>query len=248
MSDQTETILSAPCAHRVSSFCAFLTSVFLAAPLPIAPAVFMFGAASPAVAAPMTSASQRKARWYRYYNGQGVPMLSGTVTQEHMRFGYDALDSNMIVIRHYPPFTNESYAKQRAQREAQEAKRQADRNLVEVYINSTQATAQRDRILQEITGRRQFMQDQLTGMQKDLQGNIAAAASFERDNKKVPFRLKSDMESKRTQITNAQANIKALNHREMEVQTQYKAIIDRLVFLEGHRELLQSPNQRTVNR
>ena len=42
---------------------------------------------------------QPKAVWYRYYDKNGVANVSTSVTPEHIRYGYEALDRNMQVIK-----------------------------------------------------------------------------------------------------------------------------------------------------
>ncbi|MEY2863634.1 MAG: hypothetical protein RLY58_1341 [Pseudomonadota bacterium] len=175
-----------------------------------------------------------KARWYRYYNN-GTPTISGVITQEHVRLGYDALNSNMMVIRHVPPFTQEAYDRQKAQREQQEAKRQADRNLVLAHISSTQATAKRDQMLAEMTSRMQYLNTQMIDLQNDLGRDVAAAAAYERRQTEVPQVIQTRMKDKREQIGQMQRNIAALQKRQDDIRSSYAQIITRLDYLERNR-------------
>jgi hypothetical protein len=50
-------------------------------------------------------------RLYRYYNDKGTPTMSDQITEEHIRRGYDIVDRNMQVIRHFPPFDEAVYQK-----------------------------------------------------------------------------------------------------------------------------------------
>jgi hypothetical protein len=40
-----------------------------------------------------------KAVWYRYYDQHGIANISTSVTPAHIRYGYEALDRNMQVIK-----------------------------------------------------------------------------------------------------------------------------------------------------
>jgi hypothetical protein len=53
-------------------------------------------------------------RLYRYYNDKGIPTMSDQITEEHIRRGYDIVDRNMQVIRHFPPFDEAVYQKDKS--------------------------------------------------------------------------------------------------------------------------------------
>lgn len=183
-----------------------------------------------------------KARWYRYYNSNGTPTLSSVITQEHIRNGYDALNSSMMVIKHVPPFSPESYERAKSERERMEAKRQDDRNLVAAHVSSVQATAKRDQLLLDMSGRAQYLGTQLASIQLELATDVAAAAAYERRRQPIPKVVSQRMADKREQIEQMQNNINALQKRQDDVKAKYGQIIARLQYLESHRNLLIPPN------
>jgi hypothetical protein len=190
--------------------------------------------ASAAYAETATITGEAKARWYRYYIN-GTPTISGVITQEHVRLGYDALNSNMTVLRHVPPFTQESYDRQKTQREQQEIRHQADRNLVLTHISSAQATLKRDQILAEMNSRMQYLSTQIIDLQTDLGKDIAGAAAYERRQTEVPQATQTRMKDKREQINQMQRNIAALQKRQDDVRSSYTQILARLDYLERSR-------------
>ena len=183
---------------------------------------------------------QPKARWYRTYD-QGTPALSSTITERHIRNGYDVLDRNMQVIRHVSPYVAAQYEQQKALRDRQDAQRQADRNLVAVHISSLHAANKRDSLLSEMQTRQQFLQAQLNDLDQELARDIAAAAGYERRKQAIPEPIRQRLTVKREQDAQAQTNVKALQERQLEVTNQYKAIIGRLTFIESNRSILQAP-------
>ncbi len=183
---------------------------------------------------------QPKARWYRTYD-QGTPALSSTITERHIRNGYDVLDRNMQVIRHVSPYVAAQYEQQKALRDRQDAQRQADRNLVAVHISSLHAANKRDSLLSEMQTRQQFLQAQLNDLDQELARDIAAAAGYERRKQAIPEPIRQRLTVKREQVAQAQTNVKALQERQLEVTNQYKAIIGRLTFIESNRSILQAP-------
>lgn len=167
-------------------------------------------------------------RWYRYYNANGQPSLSSTITDQHLRYGYEALDRNMQVIRRVPPYSTESYARQKAKRDAEAARRQANMDLRRTYGSVAQAMAKRNQMLADMTSRKTYLQTQLTGLQRMLSKDIAQAAIYERQNKPVPAMLKKSIADNKKNVFEAQQNIQAINQRQQQVIQQYDEIIRRL--------------------
>lgn len=58
-----------------------------------------------------TFADGVKAVWYRYYDSKGVANISTSVTPNHIRYGYEALDRNMQVIKRNRPYNAETEEK-----------------------------------------------------------------------------------------------------------------------------------------
>ncbi|MEC7121270.1 MAG: hypothetical protein VXW65_15395 [Pseudomonadota bacterium] len=187
-----------------------------------------------------TNDAQPKAQWYRT-NPSGVPSISTTITEVHVRHGYDVLDRNMQVIRRVPAYIPEQYQRQKAQRERLEEQRQADRNLMSVHVSSVHAAAKRDAILTETQTRAQFLQKQLDDLQLELSKDIATAASYERRKQDIPFSIKQRLDTKREQVAQAERNVQAIHQRQTDIKTNYAKIIERLEYLERNRGALQAP-------
>ena len=183
---------------------------------------------------------QPKAHWYRTYD-QGTPTLSSTITERHMRNGYEVLDRNMQVIRRVPPYVAEQYEQQKAQRDRLDAQRQADRNLMAVHISSVHAAAKRDSMLSEMQTRQQFLQAQLNDLSQELARDIAAAAAYERRQQAIPEPIRQRLALKREQVAQAETNVAAIEKRQLEVINEYKAVIERLNYIENNRSILQAP-------
>lgn len=195
-------------------------------------------------AADTTMTQIPQARWYRYYQN-GVPTLSGVITQEHVRYGYDALDRNMLVIRHVPPFAQSTYDRQKSQREKLDAQRQADRNLMLAHVSSMNAAAKRDQLIAEMQSRAEYLKKQTLDMQTELARDVAVAASYERRQTAVPAPVQKRMSEKRNQIEQIQQNLAALKKREDDTKSTYARTIARLEYLERNRGALNAPARTT---
>ena len=185
---------------------------------------------------------QPKAHWYRTYE-QGAPALSSTITERHIRNGYEVLDRNMQVIRRVPPYVAAQYEQQKAQRDRADAQRQADRNLVAVHISSVHASAKRDSMLSEMRTRQQFLQTQLNSLQQELARDIAAAAAYERRQQAIPAPVQQRLTLKREQVAQAETNVQAIEKRQLDVISDYKSILERLNYIENNRSVLQAPTR-----
>ncbi len=172
--------------------------------------------------------AQPKIRWYRYYNSNGQPSLSSTITDQHLKYGYEALDRNMQVVKRASPYSADSYAVQKAKRDAQEAKRQSDLSLKKTYGSATQAAAKRDQILADMGSRKVYLQAQLTSLQRALGSDIAQAAVFERQGKSIPAGLQKSLDTNRKNVADAEQNIRAISERQQQVRQEYEEIIRRL--------------------
>ena len=183
---------------------------------------------------------QPKAHWYRTYD-QGTPALSSTITERHIRNGYEVLDRNMQTIRRVPPYIASQYDQQKAQRDRLDAQRQADRNLVAIHISSLHAATKRDSLLNEMQARQQFLQSQLNDLRLELAKDIAAAAAYERRQQAIPDPIRQRLELKRAQVAQAETNVQALEKRQLDVIAEYKTVIERLNYIENNRSILQAP-------
>ncbi len=175
-----------------------------------------------------TNMAQPKVRWYRYYNSNGQPNLSSTITDQHLKYGYEALDRNMQVVKRASPYSADSYAVQKSKRDAQEAQRQSDLSLRRTYGSAAQASVKRDQILADMGSRKVYLQAQLINLQRTLGTDIAQAAVYERQGKAIPAMLQKSLETNRKNVADAQQNINAISERQQQVKQQYEGIIRRL--------------------
>lgn len=179
-----------------------------------------------------TALNQPKIRWYRFYNSEGQPTLSSSISEQQMKYGYEALDKNMQVVKRISPYSAEQYAVQKAQRDALNAKKDADKDLKKAYGSSQAAAAKRDQILSDMASRRSFLTLQLTGLQATLSGNIAQAANLERQQKPIPPSLQKSLAESRQNVNEAEQNIAAIDSRQQQVRAEYEVIIRRLATME----------------
>ena len=178
------------------------------------------------------SNAQADVRWYRYYDSRGTPTLSNAVSEQHLQHGYDVLDSRMQLIRHYRPFSADKYAQQQILREQAIMRRINDRHLQETYVSSDRATMQCDREISNIDGQIRRSEVESKHLSEALNGNITAAANFDRQNKSIPASLKTELEKNRSLLNQSNSNIAALKAKRELTSKQFNDAISQLKIIE----------------
>ena len=180
-----------------------------------------------------TFAEEVKAVWYRYYDNKGVANISTSVTPNHIRYGYEALDRNMQVFKRNRPYNAETEEKKAPQRAAQAKQREADLRLKRAYTNSQVATQKRNDALAYLKKQISFQQDQLKQLQNDRILFKRQEMEYLRKGDPVPAILKSNLSNNATNISNKKEQIQSLQTNYRNTQAEYANIIARLKAMEN---------------
>ena len=180
-----------------------------------------------------TFADGVKAVWYRYYDSKGVANISTSVTPNHIRYGYEALDRNMQVIKRNRPYNAETEEKKAPQRAAQAKQREADLRLKRAYTNSQVATQKRNDALAYLKKQISFQQDQLKQLQSDRIVFKRQEMEYLRKGDPVPAILKSNLNNIAANISNKKEQIQTLQTNYHNTQAEYANIIARLKAMEN---------------
>lgn len=180
-----------------------------------------------------TFAEEVKAVWYRYYDSKGVANISTSVTPNHIRYGYEALDRNMQVIKRNRPYNAETEQKKAPQRAAQAKQREADLRLKRAYTNSKVAINKGNEALANIKKQISFQQDQLRQLQSDHILFKRQEMEYLRKGDPVPAILKSNLSNNATNIRSKKEQIQALQTNYRNTQAEYANIIARLKAMEN---------------
>ncbi|TCB37430.1 hypothetical protein E0H82_02150 [Acinetobacter sp. ANC 4910] len=180
-----------------------------------------------------TFAEGVKAVWYRYYDSKGVANISTSVTPNHIRYGYEALDRNMQVIKRNRPYNAETEEKRAPQRAAQAKQREADLRLKRAYTNSQVAIQKRDDALAYLKKQISFQQNQLKQLQSDHIFFKRQEMEYLRKGDPIPAILKSNLTNNATNISNKKEQIQTLQTNYRNTQAEYANIIARLKAMEN---------------
>ncbi|MCH7390558.1 hypothetical protein [Acinetobacter dispersus] len=171
---------------------------------------------------------QSKAVWYRYYDKNRVANVSTSVTPEHIRYGYEALDRNMQVIKRNRPYNAAVDAQQSSQRESIARRREQDLKLKRAYGSPQIAAAKRDQILANLKKQLNYQQEQLQQLQKDKIGFKRQEMEYHRKGEMLPAQLKSNLENNAQNIENVKKTVESLRNAYHKTEVEYSDIINRL--------------------
>ena len=173
-----------------------------------------------------------KAVWYRYYDSKGIANVSSSVTPNHIRYGYEALDSNMQVIQRARPYNAEQDAQYAPQRAAAAKQRESDLKLKRAYTNSQVATQKRNTALSYILKQIKFQQDELKQLQNDRIGFLRQEKENMRKGKSNPKPLQDMIDYNSKNIVMKKEQIQSLQSHYRNTKAEYDRIIARLKTLE----------------
>ena len=173
-----------------------------------------------------------KATWYRYYDSKGIANISTSVTPNHIRHGYEALDRNMQVIQRNRAYDTEADIKKAPLRAAQARQNAADLKLKTAYTNSDVAATKRNDALVHIKKQIAFQQDQLKQLQNDRISFKRQQIEYLRKAENVPTSLKNNLDNNQKNIESKKESINSLQIHYRNTQAQYDRIITRLKALE----------------
>lgn len=171
-------------------------------------------------------------RLYRYYNDKGIPTMSDQVTEEHIRRGYDIVDRNMQVIRHFPPFDEAIYQKDKAKRDAAFKQQQEDARILRLYSSARDAELARNRQFDTLETSIGYNSLQLQRIKRLRADYVEDAAADERKTNKPDPKVKARIAEFDKQILDLQALISYQRSEQSKVTNDFIPIVKRLTELE----------------
>ena len=171
-------------------------------------------------------------RLYRYYNDRGVPTMSDQVSEEHIRRGYDIVDRNMQLIRHFPAFDESVYNKDKAKRDAAFKQQQEDARILRLYSSAHDAELARNRLFDTLETSIGYNSLQLQRIKRLRANFVGDAALAERKSQTPTAKLKDQISNYDKQINDLQALIDYQRTEQTKVKNDFVPIIKRLTELE----------------
>lgn len=170
--------------------------------------------------------------WYRYYDNKGIANVSTHVTPEHIKYGYQSLDSNMQVIQRTLPFDSKQHATQSKTAQQSNAQKENDQRLKRAYGSSKMATQKRQESLLHLNKQIQLQAQQIRQLKQDRELFLREEQIYKRRNEPLPRILENRLNYNEQHIQQSQKQLRSLQSQYQKTQVEYDRIIARLKTLE----------------
>ncbi len=160
---------------------------------------------------------------------QSTPVLSNTISEQHLQNGYDILRPNMQLIQHVPPFSTRSEGINKQKRIKQLEQQQADQKLKAMYGSGVQAQMQKTRVLNDLQSQMVFLQKQLTTSQQQL---VILQQTQSRNHGTLAPAEQQRLNQLQAEINSIHTHLADLNQQYTQTNQQYTKAIERLQRLE----------------
>jgi len=172
-------------------------------------------AAAISLATVLTAHAQSTGIRYHWHDGNGLSHYSDSLSAEAMKYGYDLVNDQGMVIRHVErqlsPAERVAAAKvaaeQAAQRRVQEASHRADMQLLNAYGDEASLEAAQQQQLDTIDQQISTTRLSLRSQEKALADLLARAAELERAKQPVPRHLTDAIAQQRNVVAGQHATL-----------------------------------------
>lgn len=183
---------------------------------------------------------------YKWVDGRGLPHYSDSLTAEAMKYGYDLVNDQGMVIRHVQKQLNPQeraaaqklVAEQAAQRQAQEARERADLQMLNAYGDEGSLKQAQQEELATIDQQINTTRLNLRSQEKTLTDLLGRAAELERSKSPVPKYLADSIADQRNVVAGQRAVLERQQQRRDTAQTEAAQQLE-------HYRLLKAQQQPT---
>lgn len=177
------------------------------------------------------------AAYFRYYDENNRQQISQMVSENHLKFGYEELDSRMQVIRKVAPRPTaadlERLAEAKIQREKDRLQKQDDAKLLRLYATARDAEVARDRQLAALQLKIDFNRNALQRLNAERAKETQRAANVERTGKPVPKNILEEIDKLDGKIADIQKLLQQRREEQELVRAEYTPTIERIRYLKG---------------
>ena len=191
------------------------------------------------VAAAFASSSAYANKLYRF-NVDGRTVLKDHIPPELMKYGYEVLGTNGLVIEVIPPPpTPEELARIRAAKKAEERRKQAqatqkeiDQDLMRLYERPEDVERARLRKADEVQTYIRLQQKRAEGLESKLSAVQTRAASFERGGGEVPADLRAEVSELQSALSETERDISDRRRELSRITREYAEQFERIRILQ----------------
>ncbi len=167
----------------------------------------------------MASASHAQQRYYRYLNDEGVKVIHSTIPPQYVKNGYEVVTAYGEVLEVVAPAPSEEEAEAyAAQREREARLAEWDEYLLKRYSTPDDIRAAKKRKVGDFEASLSILRGNANSIQAQIETVQARAANFERQGRKVPEVILTNLSELQEELaeTNRLIAIRKENQRSLE--------------------------------
>lgn len=176
---------------------------------------------------------------YKWHDGQGKVHFTDSLTADAMKYGFDAVNDQGLVIQHVPrqltpderAAANKLAAEQAAKQHAEQERMRAEAQMLEAYPDESTYKISQQQALDTLDQQIHTTQLNLKTQEKALTDLLGRAAEIERTQKAVPKFITDSITSQRAVVNGQQNTLQ----RQQALRTQM--VQDQVTQLAHYREL-----------
>jgi hypothetical protein len=187
------------------------------------------------LATALTAHAQHNGVRYRWHDAKGLSHYSDSLTAEAMKYGYDLVNDQGMVIRHIErQLTPEERvaadklaAEETMRRQAEQARARADAQMLNAYGDEAALKTAQQQELETIDQQIRTTQLNLRSQEKALAELLGRAADLERAKQPVPKYLVDSIAQQRNVVAGQRATVERQQDRREAAQTQAARQLER---------------------
>ncbi|WP_233840121.1 DUF4124 domain-containing protein [Dyella sp. 2HG41-7] len=189
----------------------------------------VFSILSLSLAGLVTAQTTPSAMHYRWVDGSGLPHFSDSLTQDAVKYGYDVINANGMVVSHVQrqlspterAAADKQAADEAARQHAIEEKKRHDIELLNTYPDEDSLKIEQQQVLENLDSQMNTTRVNLHSQDAALTDLLNRAADEERAKKPVPKYLTDQIATQRNVVANERALLEhQKTHRDELVQQQ----------------------------
>jgi hypothetical protein len=180
------------------------------------------------------STADANAYHYKWYDGQGQMQFSDSLTADAMKFGYDVVNAQGLVVQHVArqlnpqerAAANKLAAEQAEQQHAVQERAKAEAQMLSAYPDEESFKISQQQALDTIDQQMHTTQTNLQIQEKALTDLLTRAADIERAKGPVPKFLSDSISKQRNVVTGQRSALERLQaQRAQTVQLQVTQLV-----------------------
>lgn len=168
------------------------------------------------------------AHYYRYYDQRGTAVVSQSVSDQHIKKGYDVLDQQMMLIKKVPAYNLEHDLKQQQVRAKQARQINTQKKLTRAYRDVNYTQGKKQRRLSKLYLQLAEQYRRLNVLQKENARLLHLRASYYRRGTKPPKELLQQYNLNQVATQEAYQSLSRVQQKLKQQAAFYDDIINRL--------------------